>query len=723
MLSESIAVATAVLLAAVPWAVADKPEEPDPTDQLKGPITTRKVNGGTLAHRYLQDKGGGQDAAVWIADETKLVRGILLHLHQGKDAWRTDFQEFCRSQDFALAGSLIRWDGFERVLPDQITQLGKALGHPEIANVPWACIGGSRNVGALLNFSRLREDRDHRILCLLFSGGPGTGLRLDRGGEREMFAGIPMMAVNGSADPFVAGMAWQKKQYPRIRSHDMPYGVAVDWQCGHAPEEAGEMWYPFVEAVIAHRYPENADPRKGQIRLKPFAYEDGWLVGPVNWEDTWGPKAAPVAKWQGATKNTVWLPDETCVEIWRAFQSLDTAAAVRYDGNGTLRLIDVPAHGYASVEFVADGQVLGKTDSGPFDLQTDKLATGCWSVWARCTRRDGTVEVTQTTLVINGKEVDYRAGKRAAQLVATPLRALQVDDEVKQTLQALAARRDQADAWKLAFQDDFDGGIKDAWYNYYKTERVKRPRGHENDRQTNVDGTMQLYSDLHAVAMLPYDWPEEVAVEYRARAVSRKVCDMSVVLSGNAGGTDFPWRAGMMFQFGAHFNQGSFFLVHEQPHRNWKPYDSGARIQPGKWHRIRVERLDGEARAYVDGKRVNTRALSPHDFERFYGQKIGLYTFQSTVQFDDVRIYVRGHSGQSPPLPPAGKLDAAVRVLLTKLSDPFAQQRNSAWRLLREYSWELGDALERALQAGQIGDAGARKRVERILAGRRPDKP
>lgn len=689
---------------------------------VEGPIRTCQLNDGTMATRYLRGRGA-EDLALWVADETEVVRGLLVHLHRGSEAYRRDFQDYARTQDFAVFAAMIRWADFEKVLPDQLAKLGKALGHPEAANVPWACLGGSRNVGALLNFYRLDPASDDRILCFLFNGGPGAGLRLNDPEEIERFAGVPILAVNGSADPFVDRMNWQHRVYPAIRKHNLPYGVAVDWGCGHAPQEGFQMWWPFIKAVYDARVPAGADPTRGRIELKPMTYEQGWLTGPVDWDDQWGPKAAPVKRWSGPTKGTVWLPDQTCVRVWRSFLSRETDAEVRID-DGELSLANVPDKGFEKVEYFADGEPIGSAGQAPFKLSAAKLRAGGWSVWARCATPGGQELLTQPTLVARGREVDYRQGWSDAREADSPLYVVRIDPGLKDTIRTLRARRrGEGTVWKLAFEDDFDDGIAPAWYNYYKpTPDSEVRRGHENDQHKSVDGTMQLSGELHAVAMLPYDWPRNVAVEYRARSVGERICDLSVVLSGNPSGSAFPWRAGMMYQCGAHWNQGSFFLVLEQPHRNWKPYDSGARIRPDHWHKVRVERLDGVAKAWVDGKLRNTREITEHDFASFYGQKIGLYTFSSTARFDDVRIFVRKPKDPEtfePAAPSRDALDALAAALVGRMADPFVQQRNAAWRLLRENSCELADSLKRLTEAGRVPEK-ARPRVRRVVAGKRP---
>ncbi|MCC5850108.1 MAG: hypothetical protein JJU29_18645 [Verrucomicrobia bacterium] len=292
-------------------------------EQLEGPIEIRKVNGGRLAWRFLGDRGdGAQNLGLWIAEETETVRGVVFSLHNGTEAYLEDLHAFCRQENFALYAALIRWADFELVLPDQLAKLSGALGHPEIPNVPWAVIGGSRNVGALLNFTRLDAHRDQRILCMLFNGGPGPGLNLGdtpvRGQtlpDAEIFAGIPMLTVNGAKDPYTDHMKWQTDVYPRIRARNFSAAVAADWNAGHARQRADVLYFPFILEAYNHRVPKDHDFRDGPVTLKPFRFEDGWMTEPIDWDNPATGEMKPAAD----GPDTVWLPSREFGELWNRF--------------------------------------------------------------------------------------------------------------------------------------------------------------------------------------------------------------------------------------------------------------------------------------------------------------------------------------------------------------------------------------------------------------------
>jgi hypothetical protein len=218
--------------------------------------------------------------------------------------------------------------------------------------------------------------------------------------------------------------------------------------------------------------------------------------------------------------------------------------------------------------------------------------------------------------------------------------------------------------------------------------------------------------------MLKYDWPADLAVECRAKAMGDRHCDLSIVISGNRGGTKFPWREGMMFQFGAHFNSASHFLVFEQPRGRCE-----ARITPGKWHKLRLERQGLTCKMFIDGKLVSTCELTPHEMEKFFGRRVGLYTFGSTARFDDVKIQTRAPVDPSkvqPPMPSqADRLDLA-RGLIALMTADWKEQRYLAWRTVRDFSDELGTAYRKLLETGQVADEGTAKTLKDILEATHP---
>lgn len=705
----------AMLLMPLPALAAPDPAAPE--NQRVGPITRTPLNQGTLYEGCLEDKGGGQKIGLWIPDGVKEVRGILYVMHRASEARRIELQEVARSMDFAVIGMLLRWTGYEKVIPQQLARFGAEAGHPELVNAPIAGIGFSRNVGAWLRYAMLDPNR---ILCVLAGGGPGPGVDVRKPEQVQFFKPIPIFQVNGSSDPFVNFMEWELKVYPQIRAVELPFGAALEWDMGHTSDNNVAMYIPFLQAVMAARYPADASTAAGPVPLKPYpATNTGWLVDPGQWDGvSWG-NAAPFASYAGDKLKAVWVPDEATAAVWRAFVSKDTPAVVNAAaqdaGRVTLRIDNAPATGWRHVEYFSGSQSLGQATKAPYTVDTAALAHGPHSVYAVAATDDNKRLWTQPIIVAAGRPTSQIEGKRLAAEAELPLNVIALDQAQKQSILALQSRRDGGapSQWAMAFADDFAAGLNPAWYEYYNSARKS------DSTIAAVDGAMRVKGSKQAVAMLPYEWPRDLAVEYRAMAVEDKHCDLSVVLAGNPSGSAFPWREGMMFQFGAAYNEKTQFLIFEQP----VAPNPNAKITPRQWHTVRVERLAGQCTAFIDGQVVAHTQLHPDVFDRFFMVRIGLYTFGSTALFDDVKVFVRqpvDPASVQPAAPTDAEMDRLVAGLLPLLSHEFTDQRDAARRLLQDWSYELTPALRRALAAGQVQDPDTLKRLESIVAATRP---
>jgi hypothetical protein len=726
-LASSLAVAQAPARPAPPKSKsAGRPVLPadvDPSDPKmlppeESPVVVKDINSGKLAERLLDDPDRhDQKVALWAPNEVKELRGVVIEMHQSQAAYARDVQQFARSINFGVYCMLIRWANFEKVLPDQIEKLGKAIGHPEMGNVPWAVIGGSRNAGALCMYTR----RDpNRILCVLMNGSPGHNMNFADPNHVRIFGQTPLFAVNGSADPFVNGACnWFKGAYPPVMKNKYPYGGAVTWGGGHGSTDNHVMYWPFVEAVLAVRYPRDASPLAGPVKLKPFTYDKGMLIGPVNWDDPGGEVAAPAAEYKGDIEKATWLPDARTVAVWRAYMVREPAAKVvaagGEDGRTSLKLDGAPADAKEAKFY--DGEVLlGSAAAAPFALTTDKLAKGPHYVYAIVADEAGKQRYCRPITVVHGKFVDQLDGIRDFREAWQPQNVLQLADGQRKTLDTLIARKDAnvPGEWKLAFSDDFSGKtLKDAWYEYYRTDTRKK------NIMDVVDGEMRLVASPHqAVAMLPYDWPDDLAVEYRCKAMAEKPCDLSCVMFGNSGPGAFPWRGGMMFQFGGRMNEATMIQVLEQPDKNWKPKDCGVHVTPRQWHSVRFERLNNVLKAWIDGKCVAAETLSGDLAAEIAFRRVGLYTFGGEARFDDVKVYVQAPKDPAavkPPPPSPAELDDLAAGLVKLLGHRHSEQSGVSSNTFQNFIIDLAPSLQRLLDADRIQDARIRERVEQKL--------
>lgn len=390
------------------------PNLPPPEEE---PIAVEELNSGRIARRKLHHEDRqDQEVALWIPDGVKEIRGILVHMHHASQAVRPDFHEFARTQGFAVYCMLVRWTNFHIVLPDQLAKLGAELGHPEVANVPWAAIGGSRNVAALRCYVQLDPNKN-RLLCILANGGPGIALDLQDPEQMSLFKGIPIISVTGSDDPVVEGMDWVKKVYPEIRSAGLPWAAAPDWNGDHHCKTYDAVYWPFIMATMSVRYPADAAPSQDVVRLKPFPRDRGWLVGPVNWDDPGHENAVPASDYLGDPKQAVWLPDAYTVAAWRAYVARKPVARVDPECRATrviLRLRNMTPHAICHVRYWDGNRLLGERSKPPYRLATREINAGTHVVFASCTDSSARDQYTKPIIICTGKYVDQQAGDRAA---------------------------------------------------------------------------------------------------------------------------------------------------------------------------------------------------------------------------------------------------------------------------------------------------------------------
>ena len=692
--------------------------------QAMSEITSKPMNGGTLWNRWLEDKGGGQRIAVWIPDGITEVRGVMFSMHRASEAERSELQAWCRSLDYVLLGGLIRWSGFQWLVPDQLADIGKASGPPEIANAPLVLMGFSRNCGASSNLARMLDGGAKRVLCCLYGGGPGTSINSADPSDLTLFKAVPILQINGDDDPFVGGLAWPTKVYPGIRATGLPFATAVDRRTGHGWKRSLALHIPFVAAMIAQRVPPGASTKAGPIKLKPWS-DAGLLADPGSWNglDLGEPMAA--AAWTGSATAAAWLPDADTAASWRSFCSTQTPCEPQAESlpAGSVRLrLDPPPPTGATVLWKASSRDLGPGNGANGGLETRALATGAHSVHAELTV-DGRRLLTRPIPVIAGAFADQLAGQKAAGRADLPINAAILADADRTTLQALQWRRDAVAAtgtWREVLREDFAKDLDPArWYEYYHISPDSNEAKASDSTAKVVDGVLEVAGSKQAVAMLRYVWPDAVAVEYRCRAPDAKICDLSVVVAGRPAGR-FPWNQGAMFQFGGTYNQATRFMIQEQPKA-----ECAVRIVPGTWHQVRVERRQRLMTAWVDGVQATTYEMTEEEQDGIYSNRIGLYTFGSRGQYDDLRISIRASdqpagSSNQPAMPGDAALDAAVAALIALAGSPWYDQRFSAEQLLKGYCLELLPAMRRALDRGTITDTGLADRLREVVAAAPP---
>lgn len=241
--------------------------------------------------------------------------------------------------------------------------------------------------------------------------------------------------------------------------------------------------------------------------------------------------------------------------------------------------------------------------------------------------------------------------------------------------------------WTLRYEADFEGKNKGEWYEYFAAPGIaaRRRENFTANNLTITNGVLSISGAQQSVAMLRYDWPKDVAVEYKARSDSETPCDLSVILHGTAQDNNLPWSKGMVYQFGGYRNTRSFWNILNSPREGIPNYDDGARITSGKWHQVRVEKQGSSLRTWIDGEEMRKSALTvPEDMaQRLEGRRIGFYTYEGSADFDDVKIYTLAPSPEKNTIDDSAR-KRLVSELFRRAYSPVSQQRVATRSIMQD---------------------------------------
>ncbi len=214
-------------------------------------------------------------------------------------------------------------------------------------------------------------------------------------------------------------------QYEPARRNGAPWCLALQWGNAHNYGNADALAFPFLDAVIAARVPQAADPLAGPVKLEGMRIEDGWLGDRRTWETNFATIASYV-DYHGDKVPAAWLPNRYVACVWRSFVSKDPPVQIVAETtDGRLktpafksidkRFLIVPRG--TNVELMAqvrpgaqirkvafcDGDVrIVETDVSPFRFSWSQLPAGPRAVFAEYTTADGKVGISNPVLILRG---------------------------------------------------------------------------------------------------------------------------------------------------------------------------------------------------------------------------------------------------------------------------------------------------------------------------------
>lgn len=289
---------------------------------------------------------------VWIPDEVKTLRGVIVHQHgagttasiEGSTAaYDLHWQALAKKWDCALWGSSYHvlnekidispgaselWfdprRGSEKTFLKALTDFAQKSGHPEMDKIPWALWGHSG--GGIWSDVMTTLHPDRVVAVWMRSGSALMFLSHPEFFRPEVPAAlykIPMMTNPGVKEkpntpppnpdtrtegekmkgPWLGNIATFKE----YRAHGGLIGFAPDPRTGHECGDSRYLAIPFFDACLAARLPDKGS--KDQ-ELKPMDTRKAWLAL------LFGDEAKPASEFKGDVNEAVWLPNETVAKAW-----------------------------------------------------------------------------------------------------------------------------------------------------------------------------------------------------------------------------------------------------------------------------------------------------------------------------------------------------------------------------------------------------------------------
>ncbi len=325
---------------------------------------------------------------IWIP-EVPALRGVIVHQHgcgTGSctsgltGAYDLHWQALARKHDCALlAPSYEQPDGadcqlwcdprngssayFQRCLAD----LGKASGHSELAQAPWALWGHSG--GGHWTGGMVLMHPERIAAAWLRSGVPLLEPNPDRPTIKPHTLPaesleVPMMCNLGTQEGVSVtdgrfAQVWPANQtfFGAVRERGGLIGVAVDPISSHDCGNQRYLAIPWLDACLTARLPAAAGEP-----LKPMPREGAWLAEPT------GVTAVPENEFTGNAQSVGWLPSEEIARKWMQYVK-DTAVTdttpppaptnVRVDGNELTWIAEADLEsGLAGFIIERDGEVI-----------------------------------------------------------------------------------------------------------------------------------------------------------------------------------------------------------------------------------------------------------------------------------------------------------------------------------------------------------------------------
>jgi hypothetical protein len=250
---------------------------------------------------------------IFIPDGVKVVRGAVFNPFTLGASEQKHWQEAARFWEFAVIGAnYIGVASTEQkdTLQAALEEFSIKAGRPELKHIPFCFIGMSAGAGMSRNFAIAMPERTLAVAAVCLEAAPDTP-ELRR---------IPFLTVFGEKDGGGAQGREIAARLPVQRKEGAKWGIAVQWGRGHEFGQANNLVMPFFDDVIRHRYPTDALPTGGPVKLLDYPEKQVWLGEHNGWaEKVRGGTIAPLDGFHGELAAMSWFTSKRVASTWQAF--------------------------------------------------------------------------------------------------------------------------------------------------------------------------------------------------------------------------------------------------------------------------------------------------------------------------------------------------------------------------------------------------------------------
>jgi hypothetical protein len=259
------------------------------------------------------------DFYAWVPPGDEPLRAVfLLSLHGMGCVDHPVLRSFAEQHRVALVGlmgpAVQRGIYPTNLLDAPLRELGRTVGHPEIADLPALLFGHSNGTGHATAYTASRPERV--IAWISYHSGFGWQLLLP-GLERA-----PGLILHGQLDQWFEN--GQETAFRHLRSdRNAPVVMMVEGNVGHGPVNTDATWefiVAFCEACMRLRL-----PLRGGRALREVDPAEGWLGEPY-YRAVGGQQfleVAPAGLFPHDPSAASWLPDEQFARVWQHYGTTD----------------------------------------------------------------------------------------------------------------------------------------------------------------------------------------------------------------------------------------------------------------------------------------------------------------------------------------------------------------------------------------------------------------